>query len=224
MQQVDQDGRIELTLQLWGREDPEAFEAYLDALIRLLSRTNGILERRIADTDPEAAIPDAVLVVSFPDGASVDGWLRDPLREELEDLAKRAVTHSLITDSRHRPTPRTHETPNVVLFQPDDGDFVEPRPSEVHGIGVYALVNLTEGALIGRYTGAPTKVDGKYVLWIEDNDGSWEGIDGAGDPRFLNHSRSPNVFFDGPELYALRDINPGEELLFDYGPDWSDAP
>ncbi|MXW61364.1 MAG: SET domain-containing protein [Acidimicrobiaceae bacterium] len=67
-------------------------------------------------------------------------------------------------------------------------------------------------------------VDGKYVLWIEGDDGTWEGVEGAGDLRFLNHSRSPNVFFDGLDLYALRDISPGEELLFDYGEDWSDTP
>ena len=43
---------------------------------------------------------------------------------------------------------------------------------------------------------------------MEGDDGSWEGIDGAGDLRFLNHSRSPNVVFDGPDLYALRDVSP----------------
>ena len=224
VQQVDQDGRIELTLRLWSREDPEAFESYIDALIRLLPRSSGILERRFADTDPEPAVPDAVLVVSFPDGASVDGWLRDPLRDDLEDLAKRAVTHSLITDSRHRSAPTPDGTADVRLIQPDDGDLVEPRPSTVHGMGVFALVELKQDALIGRYVGTPTKVDGKYVLWVEGNEGSWEGIDGSGDLRFLNHSRSPNVVFDGPDLYALRDIDPGEELLFDYGEDWSETP
>ena len=224
VQEVDQDGRIELTVQLWGRDDPDAFEEYLDALVQLLPRTNGVLERRIADTDPEPAVPDAVLVVSFPDSASVDGWLRDPLRSDLEDLAQRAVTHSLITDSRHRRPPTADETTNVVLFQPGGSDLVQPRKSPIHGTGVFALVKLDQGALVGRYSGAPTMLDGKYVLWIEGDDGIWEGIDGAGDLRFVNHSRSPNVEFDGPELYALRDVNPGEELLFDYGEDWSGTP
>lgn len=223
VQQVDQDGRIELTLQLWGRDDPDAFEEYLDALVQLLPRNNGVLERRIADTDTEAGVPDAVLVVSFPDSASVDGWLRDPLRSDLEDLAKRAVTHSLITDSRHRP-PTAPENGNVVVLQPEGSDLVEPRQSPIHGTGVFAIVELEQGKLIGRYSGSPTMVDGKYVLWIEGDDGTWEGVEGAGDLRFLNHSRSPNVFFDGLDLYALRDISAGEELLFDYGEDWSDTP
>ena len=42
--------------------------------------------------------------------------------------------------------------------------------------------------------------------------------------RFLNHSRTPNVEFDGPDLYACRDIEPGEELVFDYGAEWADVP
>ena len=52
VQQVDQDGRIELTLRLWSREDPEAFEEYVDALIRLLPRAGGLLERRVCGHRP----------------------------------------------------------------------------------------------------------------------------------------------------------------------------
>ena len=224
VQQVDQDGRIELTLQLWGRDDPETFEEYLDALVALLPRNNGSLERRIADADLRAGIPDAVLVVSFPDSASVDGWLRDPLRADFEDLAQRAVTHSLITDSRHRRPLSAPGNENVVLLQPQGSDLFEPRRSPVHGTGVFALVELEQGRLIGRYSGSPTMVDGKHVLWIERDDGAWEGVDGDGDLRFLNHSRSPNVYFDGLDLYAIRDVSAGEELLFDYGEDPSDTP
>ena len=221
---MNQDGRIELTLRLRGRDDPDAFEEYLDALVALLPRNNGALERRIADTDTEAAIPDALLVVSFPDSASVDGWLRDPLRSDLEDLAKRAVAHSLITDGRHRRPPTAPEKGNLVLLQSEGADLVEPRRSPIHGTGVFALVDLEQGRLIGRYSGTPTMVDGEYVLWVEGDDGAWEGIEGAGDLRFLNHSPSPNVYFDGLDLYALRDVSAGEELLFDYGEDPSGTP
>ena len=38
--------------------------------------------------------------------------------------------------------------------------------------------------------------------------------------KWLNHSSTPNVEFDGPQLYALRDIEPGEELTFHYGEEW----
>jgi uncharacterized protein len=103
-------------------------------------------------------------------------------------------------------------------------DSVEARPSAIHGTGVFATEPIGTGALIGRYTGRPTTADGTWVLWIESDDGEWDGIDGTGVLRFLNHSRSPNVEFDGADLYACRDIDTGEELVFDYGEAWADVP
>ena len=35
--------------------------------------------------------------------------------------------------------------------------------------------------------------------------------------RYLNHCSKPNAEFDGPDLYAISDIKPGEEITFDYG-------
>lgn len=106
----------------------------------------------------------------------------------------------------------------------DATERVEARPSPVHGTGVFATAGIGEGELIGHYEGDPATGDGTYVLWVEDDDGGWEGIEGTGVLRFLNHSRSPNVEFDGPQLYALRDIAVDEELLFDYGEEWADVP
>ena len=100
---------------------------------------------------------------------------------------------------------------------------IEARSSPIHGTGVFATAPLKAGTLIGGYTGTPTDADGTYVLWVESGDGQWNGIDGQGVLRFLNHSRTPNVEFDGPELYAGRDIETGEELLFDYGEEWADV-
>lgn len=104
-------------------------------------------------------------------------------------------------------------------------DLVEARTSAIHGTGVFARVAIAEGTFIGAYEGDPTEIDGTHVLWIEDDEGgSWHGIDGTGLLRFLNHSRSPNVEFDGPDLHAVRDIAPEEELCFDYGAEWSNVP
>jgi SET domain-containing protein len=36
----------------------------------------------------------------------------------------------------------------------------------------------------------------------------------------MNHSSRPNTEFVGVNLYALRDIQAGEELTFHYGEDW----
>ena len=76
------------------------------------------------------------------------------------------------------------------------------------------------GERIGEYTGSPSAEDGTYVLWVEGDDGEYRGIDGDNELRWLNHSSSPNVEFDGPELFALVDIEPGTELCFHYGEEW----
>lgn len=103
-------------------------------------------------------------------------------------------------------------------------DLVRVAPSTVHGTGLFAAVAIAARARVGAYEGDPTDQDGTHVLWVENDEGGWDGIDGTGELRFLNHSRTPNVEFDGPELYALRDIEPGEELFFDYGEDWAHVP
>ncbi|MEZ5167233.1 MAG: SET domain-containing protein [Acidimicrobiales bacterium] len=100
---------------------------------------------------------------------------------------------------------------------------IEARPSPVHGTGVFATAPIAAGTHIGTYEGTPTEQDGTYVLWIENDAGGWTRIEGTGILRFLNHSREPNVEFDGPELHARRDIAAGEELRFDYGEDWADV-
>ena len=103
---------------------------------------------------------------------------------------------------------------------PDATELVEAKRSAIHGKGAFARAEITEGTHIGAYTGAPSDEDGIYVLWVEGDDGEFHGIDGDGVLRFLNHSSTPNVEFDGPELFVLRDISPGEELTFHYGEEW----
>jgi len=103
-------------------------------------------------------------------------------------------------------------------------DLVVAGPSPVHGTGVYARCAIEAGRHIGRYEGTPTDQDGTYVLWVAENGDDWEGIEGTGVLRYLNHSRTPNTRFDGADLYAERDIEAGEELYFDYGEDWADVP
>lgn len=103
--------------------------------------------------------------------------------------------------------------------------LVENGDSSIHGTGVFARVAISNGDFIGAYDGDATDIDGTFVLWVDDNeDGTWRGIDGTGALRFLNHSRTPNVEFDGPDLFACSDIRPGEEMFFDYGDDWAHVP
>ncbi len=102
----------------------------------------------------------------------------------------------------------------------DEPTPVEVNDSTIHGRGCFATRFIPAGAFIGTYTGRATDVDGTYVLWVEGDNGTFSGIDGDGVLRWLNHSSTPNVEFDGPNLFALRDIEPTEELTFHYGDGW----
>ena len=93
--------------------------------------------------------------------------------------------------------------------------------SAIHGLGVFAGRGFRRDEVIGTYEGVPTQDDGTYVLWLYEDD-QWRGIDGTGPLRFLNHACEPNADFDGCELYALRDIAPGDEITFHYGEEWED--
>ncbi len=100
---MSEDDRIELTYRLWSTGAAESFEEYIDHLRSMLPRHRGVMERRVRPVDDGPAAPDALVVFSFPDVTSVDGFLRDPLRGDVEDLAGRAISRSMITDGRHRP-------------------------------------------------------------------------------------------------------------------------
>jgi SET domain-containing protein len=91
--------------------------------------------------------------------------------------------------------------------------------STIHGRGLFARERLKRGEFLGTYDGPSVKRNGMHVLWVEDRPGKWIGRDGRNMLRYLNHARSPNVEFDGFDLYVLRTIAPGEELVFDYGED-----
>lgn len=98
---------------------------------------------------------------------------------------------------------------------------VECRESAIHGKGAFATIGFSVGDHVGTYVGEPTGQDGIHVLWMEsDDDGGWQGINGTGVLRWLNHSRNPNVEFAGSDLLAIAAINPGDELTFHYGDEW----
>lgn len=91
------------------------------------------------------------------------------------------------------------------------------KKSLIHGSGVFADTFIATGEEIGTYHGKHAKRNGKYVLWVTDADGTEYGISGTTKLRFLNHSHEPNSEFDGPVLYATKDIHPEDEVTFHYG-------
>ena len=99
------------------------------------------------------------------------------------------------------------------------------QPSAIHGDGLFAARFLPAGTHLGCYAGPSVNDEGDHanwdhVLWVWDDEDNLVGIDGQNDLRYVNHSPAPNVEFQGADLFALRDIRPGEELTHHYGEDW----
>lgn len=103
-------------------------------------------------------------------------------------------------------------------------DHVEVRRSPIHGRGIFARKRLRKGQYIGRFEGEPTRRNGEHVLWLIDEHGREWGIEGRNELRFLNHGQPPNAEFRDDELFALCNLQPGAELLIDYGEDWAKGP
>ena len=89
-------------------------------------------------------------------------------------------------------------------------------PSKIHGTGLFARRRIDEGTYIGTYKGPETKKNGTYVLWVYETDAVPTGRDGKNLLRYLNHAEEGNAEFDGFDLYALRTIEPHEEITFNY--------
>ena len=89
-----------MTVRLWRSGSKRQFERYIQRLLKLCSHHGGRTERRAGEVAGGPGRPDAVLVLSFPDADAVDAYLTDPRRDDLEELAAKAITRSLITSGR----------------------------------------------------------------------------------------------------------------------------
>jgi uncharacterized protein len=111
--------------------------------------------------------------------------------------------------------------------------LIEVRPSPLHGRGVFALRRIAKGARVLEYLGeriSHAEADRRYedrarsdnhtFLFIVDARTVIDAGVGGNEARFVNHACEPNcesviekgrVFID-----ALRTIEPGEELTYDY--------
>jgi SET domain-containing protein len=105
---------------------------------------------------------------------------------------------------------------------------IEVRESGVHGHGVYAMESIAKGTRIIEYTGqrvswegAPNDENDPHTFNFGLDNGEVINPEiGGNDARWINHSCDPNceaieeddrIFID-----ALRDIQAGEELFYDY--------
>ena len=108
---------------------------------------------------------------------------------------------------------------------------LEVRDSGIHGRGAFATRRIRKGRRIIEYTGqlmpwdvasASEDPEDPHTFLFGLSDGSQvinAAIDGN-DARWINHSCDPNCEAieedDRVFIYALRDLEPGEELFYDY--------
>lgn len=94
---------------------------------------------------------------------------------------------------------------------------IEPKPSPIHGVGVYATSNMRAGEVVARWHGRSVCRDGMYVIQYPSADGGTERSELTGAVKYLNHSCRANARLDGLNLVATRPVRAGEELTIDYG-------
>ncbi len=107
------------------------------------------------------------------------------------------------------------------------------RQSRIHGRGVFALRRIRKGTRLIEYVGervSHAEADRRYEDKPEDDNHTFlfivdsrtvidAGVDGN-DARFINHSCDPNceTVIENKRVFieAIRTIQPGEELAYDY--------
>jgi hypothetical protein len=117
---------------------------------------------------------------------------------------------------------------------PTDTRRIQTRRSGVHGKGVFALANLAEGETIIEYVGEvitwkealrrhphdPTDPNHTFYFHI-DKKHVIDAKHGGNSSRWINHACKPNCEADEDAgrvfIKALRNIEAGEELFYDYG-------
>jgi hypothetical protein len=109
----------------------------------------------------------------------------------------------------------------------------ELRESTIQGRGAFATRRIRKGARIIEYTGeriSQDEADKRYddesmgrhhtfLFTLDENTVIDAAVDGN-EARFINHSCDPNcqALIEGEKIfiYALKDISPGTELVYDY--------
>ncbi len=108
-------------------------------------------------------------------------------------------------------------------------DGITVRESPIDGLGCFATTGFLKGRKIAEYAGErisrreiARRLRGKRRIHICAIDSYW-AIDGSvhgNGTQFINHSCEPNcdlrVIRGHIIFFALRDIEPGEEILLDY--------
>ena len=111
---------------------------------------------------------------------------------------------------------------------------IQVRRSGVHGRGVFALQDIAEGETVIEYVGEVISwdeamdrhphdpADPNHTFYFSLEDGTViDAKHGGNSSRWINHACAPNCHADeeGGRVFirALRNIQAGEELSYDYG-------
>jgi SET domain-containing protein len=120
---------------------------------------------------------------------------------------------------------------------PRRAPLFEVRRSDIHGRGVYAARRIRKGTRVVEYLGdrisheqadaryeAKGQDDGHTFLFVVNDKVVIDAGVGGNDARFINHSCDPNceTVIEGARVFieAIRTIQPGEELGYEYGLTW----
>lgn len=91
--------------------------------------------------------------------------------------------------------------------------------SKIHGKGLFASRDIKKGELIGEFKCKPSKKDGIYVLWLEEE----RGFQVLDDFKYINHNNKANAaYYDDFTVMSIRKINKDDEITHYYGEDWGD--
>ncbi len=101
------------------------------------------------------------------------------------------------------------------------------RSSQIHDAGCYTTAPMRKGEKVVEYTGRRITIaegdrlyESKEITYLFGLEDDKQVIDGYGAAMFINHSCAPNcTTMEEDErvwIVALRDIQAGEELSYDY--------
>jgi SET domain-containing protein len=132
------------------------------------------------------------------------------------------------------PTRKTAPRSKTAVPAAPTGRRIQVRRSGVHGKGVFALQPIAAGERIIEYKGEiiswpealrrhphdPSDPNHTFYFHIDDQHVIDANV-GGNAARWINHACDPNCQADETEgrvfIQALRDLQPGEELFYDYG-------
>ena len=114
--------------------------------------------------------------------------------------------------------------------QSELAEGIEVRPSRIDGRGCYAVVPFKRRRKVAELAGerisrveAARRMRGRRRLHICAIDAYWnvDSSRGGNGTQYINHCCEPNAFMRVVAgriiIFALRDIEPGEEITLDYG-------